>query len=187
MKQILYLSAVLIATSLISGCDGYTSPEELDRLVKEDQAFAQMIAARDKVHQEIHLVKADLLAKKKALDVQTARLREQYDGYAKAQNMRIEKLKSAIEANRDLLRRQVESESTQLAAKSTELEGYRKTLEDVKKVLTEGKGIRLSSAEKQKWEERVLMLSEKMRPLSEEIQELKLKIRLKKQKAKFLE
>ena len=49
-------------------------------------------------------------------------------------------------------------------------------------VLREGKGINLSTQEKQKWEERILMLSEKIRPLSEEIQELKLQNRLKKRK-----
>ena len=171
----------------LAGCDSFNSPEELDRLTKEDPAFKQMILARDQTHAQAAALKADLLGKKKALDTQVERLRGQYDAYAKAQNQKIEKLQSAIESNRELLKRQIESEDTQLGARTTELDGYKKTLEDVKKVLSENKGIRLSAQEKQKWEERVLMLSEKMRPLSEEIQELKLKIRLKKQKVKFLD
>jgi hypothetical protein len=56
----------------------------------------------------------------------------------------------------------------------------------VRKVLHESKGITLSKAERQKWEERVLMLSEKMRPLMDEINDLKLQIRLKKQKVQYL-
>ena len=57
----------------------------------------------------------------------------------------------------------------------------------IESVLNESKGITLSKAERQKWEERLMMLSEKMRPLGEEIQELKLQIRLKKQKVQYLQ
>ena len=67
-----------------------------------------------------------------------------------------------------------------------EVLGYQKTLLDVRRVLREGKGISLSKTERQKWAERILMLSEKIRPLAEDIQELKLQIRLKKQKIQYL-
>jgi len=177
---------IFLGAFILSGCSS-VSPEELERLTKEDPAFKQMIVARDQTRAQIQAIKSDLLGKKKAVDAQVDRLRQEYDNFAKAQNQKIEKLKTGIEANRNLLKRQIESESAQLAAKATELEGYEKTLTDVKKVLSEQKGIRLSAQEKQKWEERVLMLSEKMRPLTEEIQELKLKIRLKKQKIQFLD
>ena len=70
--------------------------------------------------------------------------------------------------------------------KQVEMAGYEKTLADVRKVLQEGKGLSLSKTERQKWEERILMLSEKVRPLTDEIQELKLQVRLKKQKIQFL-
>ena len=162
------------------------SQEELDRLVKEDPAFKQMIAARDQAHSQIQLIKHDLLSRKNTLDSQFQKMRAEYDAYAKEQNKKIDQYKLAIDANRDLLKKEIGITSASLDEKQEELAGYQKTLADVKKVLTESKGISLSKTEKQKWEERILMLSEKIRPLSEEIQELRLKIRLKKQKIGFL-
>jgi hypothetical protein len=160
--------------------------EELERLMKEDAAFKTMIVSRDEVRAQIQLVKQDLLTRKNALDTQVQGLRAAYDAHAKAQNKKIEQLRLAIDANKNQLKLQTELALTALEQKTTELAGYRKTLADVKKVLSESKGITLSKAERQKWEERILMLSEKIRPLAEEVQELKLQIRLKKQKIGYL-
>jgi archaellum component FlaC len=169
----------------LPGCASY-SPEELERLTKEDAQFKVMIQARDQAHAQIGLIKQDLLQKKKLMDVQVEKLRSEYDAFAKTQNLKIEKFQSSIDTNRTALKREVESAGAQLAAKLSEIEGYQKTLADVKKVLNETKAISLSSQEKQKWEERAEMLKEKIRPLTDEIQELKLQIRLKKQKTGFL-
>lgn len=170
---------------LLSGCLS-ESPEELDRLVKEDPVFKQMIVLRDQAHRDILLIKQDLLSRKNVLDAQFSKMRSEYDVYAKAQNKKIDQYRSTIEAHRNQLKKEIELAAASMEDKETELAGYQRTLADVKKVLTEGKGISLSKAEKQKWEERILMLSEKMRPLSEEIQELRLQVRLKKQKIGFL-
>ena len=170
----------------LSGCLFQESPEELDRLIKEDPGFKQMILARDQVRSQIRLIREELLNKKKTLDAQVEKLRTEYDAYAKAQNKKIEQFRAMIETNRNLLKRQLEQNGAHMEEKQSELAGYEKTLSDVRKVLQEGKGISLSKAERQKWEERILMLSEKIRPLTEEIQELKLQIRLKKQKIQFL-
>lgn len=170
---------------LLSGCLS-ESPEELDRLIKEDPAFKQMIVLRDQAHRDILFIKQDLLSRKNVLDAQFNKIRSEYDIYAKGQNKKIDQYRSAIETHRNQLKKEIELAGASIEDKETELTGYQRTLADVKKVLTEGKGISLSKAEKQKWEERILMLSEKMRPLSEEIQELRLQVRLKKQKIGFL-
>ncbi len=173
------------ALFLLAGCSSY-GPEELDRLTKEDPNFRQMIIARDQINVQIRAIKADLLSRKRVMDAQIDKLRADYDVYAKAQNLKVEKYQAAIETNRLVLKREVETSSAQVGAKVTELEGYQKTLSDVQKVIRESKGIKLSTQERQKWEERVLMLSEKIRPLSDEIEDLKLQIRLKKQKISYL-
>ena len=170
---------------VLAGC-APQSPEELDRLIKEDVAFKQMITARDQAHVQISLIKQDLLARKKLADAQVEKLRADYDAAAKAMNKKIEQLQAAIGTNRDLLKREIDLAASEVEAKQGELGGYKKTLSDVQKVLHESKGITLSKAERQKWEERILMLSEKMRPLIDEINELKLQIRLKKQKIQYL-
>lgn len=162
------------------------SPEELNRLIKEDPEFKQRIVARDQAHRQIQLIKQDLLSRKNALDTQFRKMRAEYDAYAKEENRKIDQFRASIEVHRDQLKKEVEAASASLETKQEELAGYQKTLTDVKKVLTESKGITLSKTERQKWEERVLMLSEKIRPLTEEIQEIRLKIRLKKQKIGFL-
>jgi chromosome segregation ATPase len=169
----------------IAGCASY-GPEELDRLTKEDPQFRQMIAGRDKAHAEIRAIKNDLLSKKRIIDAQVEKLRRDYDVYSKAQNEKIEQYRGSVQASQSLMKREVEAMSAKLQARETELEGYQKTLADVQKVIKESKGFNLSEAERQRWEERVLLLSEKIRPLLDEIQELKLQIRLKKQKMYFL-
>ena len=169
----------------ISGC-GSDSPEELDRLMKEDISFRQMIESRDKVHAQIHLIQEDLLLKKKDFDAQTGKMRQDYDVYSKAQNSKIVQYQGMIDAHRKNLREQIDSMTVEAETKQKELSGYEGTLADVKKVVRESKGIQWTSQERQKWEERILMLSEKIRPLLEEIQELKLQIRLKKKKIHFL-
>lgn len=176
---------LLLSLVLLPGCIEQ-NPDELDRLVKEDPAFKQMIAARDESRSNIRLIKQDMLLRKKTMDSQVEKLRAEYDAYAKAQNQTIEQHRAKIEKDREQLKLEVETASASLDRKSAELAGYRKTLADVRKVLTESKGITLSKTERQKWEERILMLSEKMRPLSEEIQELRLAIRLKRQKIGYL-
>ena len=180
-----HAALLFILSFVLTGCLT-ESPEELDRLIKEDPAFKQMIASRDQTHREILLIKQDLLGRKKVLDAQLNKMRSDYDAYAKMQNKKIDQHRASIEAHRIRLKKEIELASVSMEEKQVELAGYQKTLADVKKVLTESKGISLSKAEKQKWEERVLMLSEKTRPLSEEIQELRLEIRLKKQKIGFL-
>jgi hypothetical protein len=179
------LPIILFFACVISGCMPY-GPEELDRLTKEDAEFKKMIVQRDQIHSDIRLIKDDLLVKKKTMDVQIQKLRQEYDVYSKSQNIKIEKLKSVIDSRRHGVNQEIESASNALSAKETELRGYQDTLSQVRKMLREGRGISLSSQEKQKWEERTLALTEKMRPLADEIQELKLQIRLKKQKASFL-
>ena len=169
----------------LSGCSS-DSPEELDRLMKEDPGFHQMVESRDQVHAQIHLIKEDLLAKKKGLDAQVEKMRQSYDGYAKAQNKKMEQYQGLIDANRKNLKDQIETMTAELEAKQKELSGYQETLSDVKKVVRESKGIRLTPQERQKWEERNLMISEKIRPLTEEIQDLRAKIRLNKIKTSFL-
>ncbi len=180
--------ALLAFASLLtlSGCLIGTSQEELERLMKEDASFKQMIASRDQTHGQIRAIREDLLSRKKAADAQISRLRADYDAYAKTQSKRIEQLQQAIEANRTVLQQQIGAAEAQLESKRVEAEGYEKTLADVKRMLRDAKGIRLSTAERQKWEERMLMLSEKIRPLREEIQELKLQVRLKRQKIAYL-
>ena len=178
------LSLLLIAL-LLPACAFY-GPEELDRLMKEDSAFKRMIIQRDQARAGIRAIKDDLLAKKKAMDAQVDKLRREYDLYAKAENQKIEKYERVIDTNRSLVKRDIEAAEASMKTKISELGGYEKTLSDVKKVLKESKGIKLSGEEKQKWQERVMMLTERMRPLSEEIQELKLQTRLKKRKINFL-
>ncbi len=178
---------ILIAILLTAAGCSSSSPEELDRLVKEDLNFKQMILARDEAHHQIQMIKEDLLNRKKVMDSQIEKVRKEYDGYAKNKNLKIEKYKSTVETNRNALKHEIETREAQLAARLTELGGYQKTLGDVKKVLSESKGISISAQEKEKWDERMLMLSEKIRPLSEEMQELKLQIRLKKQKIGYLQ
>ena len=175
----------LLAPFFLTGCL-QESPEELARLIKEDAAFKQMIVARDQAHSQIRLIKQDLLNRKQQLDGQLEKLRADYDATAKQQNKKIEQYRASIDQNRERLKREIDQESASMDAKQTEMEGYRKTLGDVKKVLSEAKGITISKAERQKWEERILMLTEKMRPLADEIQELRLQVRLKKQKSQYL-
>lgn len=179
------LACAVLLAAVLSGCQSY-APEELERLTKEDPAFRQMITARDQMRAEIRTIKRDLLAKKQGVDAEVAKLRAVYDGYSKMQNVKIEALQQRMEAYRNLLRREMETQSAQLAAKVTELEGYKKTLQDVRNVLRESKGIKISATEKQKWEERVLILTEKIRPLTDEIEQLKAQIQLKKTKIAFL-
>ncbi len=182
-------SSAIVALSgvfFLSGCVLGTSQEELDRLTKEDAGFKQMIAARDQTHSQIRAIRDDMLSKKKTADAQVERIRSEYDAFAKTQNQRIAQLQQAIAANRVLLKQQIESAEAQLESKRIEVEGYQKTLGDVKSMLRDAKGIRLTAQERQKWEERILMLSEKIRPLADEIQDLKLQIRLKKQKIAYL-
>ncbi len=176
----------LFSCFFLSGCLFQENPEELDRLTKEDPSFKQMIVARDQAHGQIHLIKNELLNKKKTLDAEIGKLRNEYDAYAKTQNKKIEQFRALVEANRNLLKQQLEQNGAHMEEKQSELAGYQKTLSDVRKVLQEGKGISFSKAERQKWEERILMLNEKIRPLVDEIQELKLQIRLKKQKIQYL-
>jgi hypothetical protein len=170
----------------LTGCWWWQNPEELERLTKEDPVFKQMIVARDQAHAQEHLIKEDLLAKKRILDGQTEKLRAEYDAYAKAQNKKVEQCQSAIESNRELLKRQIETASAELEARQKDVEEYDKTLSGIKKLLRESKGISFSGQEKQKLEEKALILSEKIRPLADQVQELKLQIRLKKQKIQFL-
>ncbi len=183
IRRLFFLA--LISLSL-TGCLIQESPEELDRLVKEDPAFKQMIASRDQAHQNIRFIKDELLSKKKVMDAQVEKLRREYDVYAKSQNTKIDLYRALIENNRNQLNKDIAAAQASLDSKQVELEGYKKTSADVNDVLREAKGIQLSKSERQKWEERVLMLSEKIRPLNEEIQELRLRIRLKKQKIGFL-
>lgn len=178
---------ILCSLSLmLAGCLTQESPEELDRLTKEDPSFKQMIAARDQAHNNIRYIKNELLNKKNVMDAQIEKLRSEYDVYAKSQNTKIDQFRAQIENHRNQLTKDIDAAQASLEAKQTELDGYQKTTADVNKVLREAKGIQLSKSERQKWEERILMLSEKIRPLAEEIQELKLRIRLKKQKIGFL-
>ncbi len=169
----------------MTGCSSY-GPEELDRLVKEDPAFKQMIVTRDQMHAQIRGIKDNLLEKKKIVDSQIDKLRLQYDAMAKFENQKIEKCQAAIDADRSLLKHQIEIAESRLQSKRTEFEGYRKTLTDVQNVLKESKGITFSAQEKQKWQEKVLLLSEKIRPLQEEIEDLALQIRLMKRKVTYL-
>jgi uncharacterized protein YdcH (DUF465 family) len=184
MKRIWPILFVFLLS--FSGCSSY-GPEELDRLTKEDPEFAKMITARDQVHAQIALIKQNMLVKKRAMDADIDKMHAAYDAYSKQQNLQIEKYGQLIEQNRNFLKREMDTQAASLEAKLKELEGYQKTLSDVKKVMGESKGITISPQERQRWEERILELSEKIRPLSDEIQELKLQIQLKKRKVSFLQ
>ena len=177
--------SVFMITFFLAGCAA-NNPEELERLTKEDPNFRQMIATRDKMRSDVKLIKEDLLVKKRAVDAQVEKMRGDYDAYAKSQNIKIEKYKTGLEVYRKALAKDIDQATVSMETKQNELAGYEKTLRDVQKVLHESKGITLSAQEKEKWKERVLLLNEKMRPLSEEIQDLKLKIRLNKRKIGFL-
>lgn len=181
------LSVLFLAFPLfLSGCLVTESPEELERLTKEDPVFEKMILGRNQVHQQIASIKTDLLNRKKAVDAETMRLRSEYDALSKAQQLKIQNLRGAIENHRRTLKHQIETAEARLEAKQIEVEGYRKTLADVRTMLKNSKGIELSAKERQKWDERILMLTEKIRPIEDEIRELKLEIRLKNQKIRYL-
>lgn len=171
---------------ILGGCLLTESPEELERLTKEDPAFEKMILSRNQAHQQIAAIKNDLLGRKRQLDAETARLRSDYDAYAQSQGQKMEVLRQSIEGHRRALKQQIETAQARLEAKQVEVEGYRKTLDDVRQMLKESKGITLSPKERQKWDERMLMLAEKIRPLEDEIRELRLEIRLKNQKIRYL-
>ena len=180
-----YRALSLLLPVFLTGCL-QESPEELDRLGKEDPVFKQMILSRDQAHNQMQLIKQDLLNRKKWMDSQVEKLRADYDAVAKQQNKKIEQFRLSIEQNRDRLKREMEQQSVAMEEKKGTLDGYQKKMAAVRKVLQEGKGFSLSKTERQQWEERALMVSEKIRPLAEEIQELKLQVRLKKQKIQYL-
>jgi hypothetical protein len=171
---------------VLSGCLFTESPEELERLTKEDAAFEKMILARNQVHQQVGVIRQDLLTRKKALDAETNRLRSEYNALEHAQQQKIQALRNTIESNRRALKSQIDTAEARLEAKQIEVEGYRKTLTDVRQMLRESKGIELSKKERQKWDERILMLTEKIRPIEDEMRELRLEIRLKNQKVRYL-
>lgn len=175
----------LIFGLMLAGCN-MNSPEELDRLTKEDPVFKQMILQRGQAKARAQLIREDLLGRKKTMDAEIDKLRKEYDTYAKAQNLKIEKLRAVVDANRDRLKIDIGAAARQLSEKAVRLDGYQKTLADIQKVLKGGKGIDFTPADKKKWEEQLLILSEKIKPLEEEIQDLKLRIHLKKQKTGFL-
>lgn len=181
------MRAIILAMTLClsAGCASY-GPEELDRLVKEDPNFRQMLVARDQMRAEIRLIKQGLFERKKVADVQIQKVRQEYEQHAKSENEKILKYQAVIETNRNVLRRDIETSEAQAAAKRAELERLQKTLGEVEKVLSESRDIRLSAEERQKWEERRLMISEKIRPLSDDIAELEIRIRLNKRKLGFL-
>ncbi|OGW92019.1 MAG: hypothetical protein A3D28_06370 [Omnitrophica bacterium RIFCSPHIGHO2_02_FULL_63_14] len=170
---------------LLAGCS-VQRPEEFDRLLKEDPHFAQMISARDQARQEIQALKKDLLAKKKAMDAEIERLRGEYDAYARTQNQKVAKYEAYLSAARSVLRREVDTAEAQLEAKRTELKGYRETLDQVKKMSRGAKGIKITPDEKERWEDRSLLLSEKIRPLEDDIRQLQADIQLKKKKIAYL-
>lgn len=174
-----------VFATVLTGC-AVNNPEELERLTKEDPAFKQMITTRDRMRGDVKLIKDDLLAKKRAVDAQVEKMRLDYDTYAKAQNVKIDKYKTVLDTYRKALQKDIEAANAGLDSKQNELAGYQKTLQDVRKVLSESKGITISAQEKEKWEERIVLLNEKMRPLADEIQDLKLKIRLHRKKIGFL-
>lgn len=178
-------SVLFVFTAVLVGCAA-NNPEELERLTKEDAAFKQMITTRDRMHADVKLIKEDLLVKKRGVDAQVDKMRQDYDVYAKAQNVKIDKYKTVLDTYRKALQKDIEAASASLEAKQNELAGYQKTLQDVRKVLSESKGITISAQEKEKWEERIVLLNEKMRPLADEIQDLKFKIRLHRKKIGFL-
>lgn len=180
------ITAMLLSVFFISGCTWNQSPEELQRLTKEDPAFKLMITQRDQARRQVSLIKNDLLKRKQVMDAETEKFRAQFDVYSKAANLKMDQYRTAIDADRSKLKGDIDISEARIETKQAELEGYQKTLVDVQKVLTESKGITLSPQEKKKWEERVLMLNEKIRPLTDEIQDLKLQIRLKKQKIGYL-
>jgi hypothetical protein len=177
---------MLAAALCLSGCLLGENDEELGRLVKEDPVFKQMILVRDESRRQIALIKNDLLSRKNTMNSQAEKLRAEYDAVAKVQNAKAEEYRASIRALRDKLKQELELSIASLEKKRLDMAGFQRTLADLKKVLTEGKGLALSKNERLKWEEKTLMLSEKMRPLSEEIQDLKLQIRLKKQKIGYL-
>lgn len=176
---------LLVFFLLFAGCSVY-GPEELDRLTKEDPHFKQMIIARDQLHAQMSAIKADMLTKKQAMDAQMDKFRNEYDAYAKLQNQKIEKCQALIDASRNLLKKEIETAEASMEAKRMELAGYSKTLADVRNLLRASKGITFSSQEKLKWDEKILLLSEKIRPLKDEIEDLNLQVRLKKSKISFL-
>ena len=116
-----------------SGCNS-DSPEELDRLIKEDVVFRQMIESRDQAHAQVRLIKDDLLSKKRTVDSQVEKARQEYDNYAKSQNKKMEQYQGIIDANRKNLREQIESMTAELDSKLKELSGYEETLTDMKKM-----------------------------------------------------
>lgn len=181
------MKKLIVACSLLflAGCSSY-GPEELDRLTKEDPGFKQMIVARDQRHGQMQAIKTNLLEKKRAMDAQIDTLRAQYDAYAKLENQKIDKCQASIDANRALLKSEIETAEAHLESRRIKFGGYLKTLGDIQRVLKESKGITFSAQEKQRWHEKVLILSEKMSPLKEEMEDLNLQIRLKKRKISFL-
>ncbi len=184
MKKSAAVSALLVALAL-AGCSSY-GPEELDRLTKEDPEFKQMIAARDRMNTQIRLIKDDLLKRKQAANAEIARRRAEYDTFARAESIKIEKYRAVIDAHRNELKREVETSAARLEAKEAELDRLKKSREEVEKVLSQSGEIALSKPEREKWEERRLLISEKIRPLEDEIAETKAAIRLNKRKISFL-
>ena len=180
MKPLLALCLLLLA-----GCTSY-GPEELDRLTKEDPNFKQMIAERDRMNGEIGVIKGEMLRRKRVMDAEVGRLRAEFDLFAREQNRKVEQYRSVIETSRNVLRRDVETSAARLEAKEAELDRLRASSGEVDKVLKQSKDIKLSSSEREKWEERRLMISEKIRPLEDDILELKASIRLNKRKISFL-
>ncbi len=170
---------------VLAGCSPY-GPEELDRLMKEDPDFKLMVATRDQMSQQMRLIKDDLLAKKKGMDAQVGKLRQDYDTFAKSQNVKIEKFKAVSETNRNQLAQEIQTAAARLKDKGQELRRYEEIMKGWKGLLKNSKSTEISSRDKQKWEEDILRLEEKMRPLKEVIEELKIQIRLKKRKLSFL-
>ena len=110
----------ILSALTFSGCLT-ESAEELDRLVKEDGAFKQMIVARNETRRQIDTIKQELLARKKSLDEQVGKMRSEYDLYSKAQNTKVEQFRAAIETHRNQLKRELELASASLERKISEL------------------------------------------------------------------
>ncbi|MEI8175478.1 MAG: hypothetical protein WCG78_01270 [Candidatus Omnitrophota bacterium] len=168
-----FFAAVML--SFMSGCE-QMDRQSLDRIARQDPAFRQVLAKKERIDSKAALLSSQFQAEKDKTYAQIRLMQEELNRHKQDVDSKLAVLKRELDPERSQLQEEGQRLASLAAEKRSSLRELEATRRNLSELIRQQKAVNVTTADMTKWQERLSALNAQIDPLKTEIRVLEEKM-----------
>lgn len=184
--KLIAAGVVLTLAVIAAGCSEKVDQAELDLLLNEDPAFAELVRAKSTLESQVSALQNDLAARKRDMEQKIETMRQTYNADRGGKEQKINEYRSLIKTQKDDFTAGYDKVNAQLDARKQMRADIERAVREAQGVVAKKDKLAITGKEIGEWEARIENLQNRLGPLDAEISALESQASIKRKKLKYL-